>query len=200
MSRTSGSDGPENVDATFEEIVADLRAQGFGETAAGDFDVDVDSGRQDDPDLADPSEPAPGRPGQGITTQADTKEPPATRTGGDTIDPPETATAQDNWRGSSGSWEDTMLGGPPPGSADDDEHYVPPEPPPLPRPRKGAFIVLLFFVVGLLLLIAPGLIGLTTTIGTPLGLLALATGLALLLLRVKQGPPDGADPTNGAQV
>ncbi|MEU3270718.1 hypothetical protein ABZ639_07710 [Saccharomonospora sp. NPDC006951] len=214
MSRTSGSDGPENVDATFEEIVADLRAQGFGETTAGDFDVDsadsmdsmdsiesAESGRQDDPDLSDPSDAASGRPGQGITTQADTKEPPATRTGGDTLDPPGTATAGDNWRGSTGNWEDTMLGGPPPGSVeDDDEHYIPPEPPPLPKPRKGAFIVLLFFVVGLLLLIAPGLIGLTTTIGTPLGLLALATGLALLLLRVKQGPPDGADPTNGAQV
>ncbi|PXY28046.1 hypothetical protein [Prauserella muralis] len=169
MSRTPGSDGPEDVDATFEEIVADLRAQGFGEP----------NGRGAERDPAPEPEPEP-------------REPPAGGTG--TLDPVDTG-----WRGSDSSWEDTMLGSPPPG-ADDDEHYVPPEPPPLPRPRKGAFVVLLFFVVGLLLLIAPRLIGLSTSVATPLGLLALATGIALLLLRVKQGPPDGADPDNGAQV
>jgi hypothetical protein len=61
-------------------------------------------------------------------------------------------------------------------------------------------VVLLFFVVGLLLLLAPAVLGVGAALATPLGILALAIGLALLLLRVKQGPPDGADPTNGAQV
>ncbi len=60
--------------------------------------------------------------------------------------------------------------------------------------------MLLFFVVGLLLLLGPGLIGLSRSIALPLGMLSLATGIALALLRVRQGPPDGADPTNGAQV
>jgi hypothetical protein len=64
----------------------------------------------------------------------------------------------------------------------------------------GALLVLLLFVAGLLLLIAPNLVGLGTSSATPLGILALATGIALLLLRVRQGPPPGADPSNGAQV
>jgi hypothetical protein len=158
MSR-AGRDGPEDVDATFAEIVADLRAQGFGDTT-------------DDTGTAG----TPGTP--------DERPVGATPAGG-------------TWRSADVTWDETMLGDDP---ADDDEHYVPPEPPPLPKPRKGAVIVLLFFVVGLLLLVVPSFVGLSTVIATPLGMLALATGLALLLLRVKQGPPDGADPSNGAQV
>ncbi|MEU6644809.1 hypothetical protein ABZ863_19935 [Saccharomonospora sp. NPDC046836] len=163
MTRPTGSDGPEDVDATFEEIVADLRAEGFGEPA------------ETEPE----PEPQPKRePRRAAATD-------------------ESAPAEPGWREGGAGWDDTMFA---PDPAGDDEHYVPPEPPPLPRPRKGAFVVLLFFVVGLLLLIAPRLIGLSSTIATPLGMLALATGIGLLLLRVKQGPPDGADPTNGAQV
>ncbi|GAB3006730.1 hypothetical protein LWP59_29515 [Amycolatopsis acidiphila] len=149
---------PEDVDATFAAIVADLRAEGVGEF------------------VDEPVEPQP-RP---------EKTPPA-----------EPEQPEPSWRVGGTTWDDTVLGDDP---ADDEEHYVPPEPPPLPRPGKGAFVVLLFFVVGLFLLIAPGLIGVTQSLGTPLGILALATAIALLLLRVKQGPPDGADPTNGAQV
>ncbi|KAA9158423.1 hypothetical protein FPZ12_022805 [Amycolatopsis acidicola] len=154
---------PEDVDATFAAIVADLRAEGVGEFA-------------DEEPLDLPAEPKPER-----------KAPPA-----DPQPEPETS-----WRTGGPGWEDTVLGDEP---ADDDEHYVPPEPPPLPRPGKGAFIVLLFFLIGLFLLIAPGLIGISASLGTPLGILSLATAIALLLLRVKQGPPDGADPSNGAQV
>ncbi|PXY33064.1 hypothetical protein [Prauserella endophytica] len=178
MNRAGGSDGPEDVDATFEEIIADLRAEGFGVEAVSDPEPERRDSRQAteaDPRPESKPEPEPRRPA--------------------TEDP---APAGTGWRDSGSDWDETMLGPDPAG--DDDEHYVPPEPPPLPRPRKGAFVVLLFFVVGLLLLIAPQLIGLTSTLGTPLGMLALATGIALLLLRVKQGPPDGADPSNGAQV
>lgn len=191
MSRLSGADGPEDVDATFAQIVADLRAQGVGTN-------------RDDPD--DPSGVADTGDTDGIesssdstdaTGTADTRSPretgePRTRERGE----PEATRAGGGWRESETGWDETMFG-PDPGN---DEHYVPPEPPPLPRPRKGAFIVLLFFVVGLLLLISPGVIGLNSTIGTPLGMLSLAIGIALGLLRVRQGPPDGADPTNGAQV
>lgn len=155
-------DDPQDVDATFAAIVADLRAEGVGEFA----DESVESR----PEKAPPAE----------TEQPEQPEQP-----------------ESPWRGGGTGWEDTVLGNDPAG---EDEHYVPPEPPPLPRPGKGAFIVLLFFVIGLFLLIAPGLIGITASLGTPLGILALATAIALLLLRVKQGPPDGADPSNGAQV
>ncbi|MBK1788639.1 hypothetical protein [Prauserella cavernicola] len=179
MSRTAGSDGPEDVDATFEEIIADLRAEGFGLETAGS------PGPRSDPDPEPKTDAAAER-----AEAAPEPEPRRPQT-----DDP--APAGGGWREGGSGWDETMLG---PDPASDDEHYVPPEPPPLPKPRKGAFVVLLFFVVGLLLLIAPGLIGLTATLGTPLGMLALATGIALLLLRVKQGPPDGADPTNGAQV
>jgi len=130
---------PEDVDATFAAIVADLRAEGVGQFEEEAFD-------------------APG------------------------ADRPPDA-------------EDTADGdehGDDPG----DDHYVPPEPPPLPRPGKGAFVVLLFFLAGLFMLIAPGLIGVSASVGTPLGILALAAAIALSLLRVKQGPPDG----DGAQV
>jgi hypothetical protein len=161
MSRGKGADGPEDVDATFAEIVADLRAEGVGLISE---------------DTAD-AEPAAPEKSSHEQEQA-----------------PERGA---NWRSGGTEWDATVFSDDP---ADDNEHFVPPEPPPLPRPRKSAFIVLLFFVIGLLLLIAPKLLGLSTTSATPLGILALAVGIALLLLRVRQGPPPGADPSNGAQV
>lgn len=160
MSR--GKDGPEDVDATFAEIVADLRAGGFGlpeEDTAGTE-----------------SRKTPERPA----------DPPA-------VDSP----PEPGWRSGGTSWDTTMFSDDPAG---DDEHYVPPEPPPLPRPKLGAFLILLLFLSGLFLLILPGAIGVGPTVATPLGILALATAIALLLLRVRQGPPPGADPSNGAQV
>jgi hypothetical protein len=167
VSRSHESD-PEDVDAAFAAIVADLRAEGVG--------------------LMDTSDVRP------------TEDPPAEDRGGPPAPAKEQSTeSAGSWRGGGAEWDRTMFGGDP-DDPDDDEHYVPPEPPPLPRPRKGAFIVLLFFLVGLLLLISPNLIGINVTLATPLGILSLAIGLALLLLRVKQGPPDGADPSNGAQL
>ncbi|RSN13849.1 hypothetical protein DMC63_25485 [Streptomyces sp. WAC 05977] len=167
MSR--GKDGPEDVDATFAEIVADLRAEGVG--LFPDDDVEEPAGK--------------------------TAEKPAEKT---PRPEPSDAEPEPGWRGGGTSWDKTLFEDAPSGPSDDEGHFVPPEPPPLPRPRKGAFIVLLFFLLGLLLLIAPNLIGMGTRLGTPLGILALATAIALLLLRVRQGPPPGADPNNGAQV
>ncbi|NIH79490.1 hypothetical protein [Amycolatopsis viridis] len=153
---------PDDVDATFAAIVADLRAEGVG------LVDDIETER------------APAR------SEPDKPDKPAE---------PEKPAAEANWRTGGTAWEDTVLGDDPAGSIDE-EHYVPPEPPPLPRPGKGAFVVLLFFLAGLLLLIAPGVVGVSTTVATPLGILALAVAIALLLLRVKQGPTDG----DGAQV
>ncbi|OLZ48670.1 hypothetical protein [Amycolatopsis keratiniphila] len=163
MSR--GKDGPEDVDATFAEIVADLRAEGVGLFPDDD----------------------PGKPAEKPAEKTPRPE-------------PSDAEPEPGWRGGGTSWDKTLFEDDPAGPGDDEGHFVPPEPPPLPRPRKGAFIVLLFFLLGLLLLIAPTLIGMGTRLGTPLGILALATAIALLLLRVRQGPPPGADPNNGAQV
>ncbi|HKS48614.1 MAG TPA: hypothetical protein VJT49_26580 [Amycolatopsis sp.] len=141
---------PEDVDATFAAIVADLRAEGVGQ-------LDEDT------------------PGEPVTGKA--------------------AEPEASWRTGGTGWDATMLGDDP-GPDTDDDHYVPPEPPPLPRPGKGAIVVALFFLVGLFMLLAPALIGVSATVGTPLGILSLATAIALLLLRVKQGPHDG----DGAQV
>lgn len=173
MSRASGTDGPEDVDATFAKIVADLRAEGFGADSDDIEDLLVDDEKDG---------------GRGRTHPRSNRE--------------RELPASSGWRESSTDWDETMFGDDRTMGLDEDdeEHFVPPEPPPLPRPRKGAIVVLLFFVVGVLLLVAPGLIGLSRSIALPLGMLSLATGIALALLRVRQGPPDGADPVNGAQV
>ncbi|ATY10779.1 hypothetical protein CU254_10080 [Amycolatopsis sp. AA4] len=183
MNRGKGADGPEDVDATFAEIVADLRAEGVGVF----LDEDPFSGAE--PDAPSGTEPEAGkaRPKPAADPPAPAAPPAA----------PPSVSSSEGWRTGGADWDTTMFSGDP---AEDDEHYVPPEPPPLPRWRKGAFVVLLFFVVGLLLLIVPNLIGVGPALATPLGILSLATGIALLLLRVRQGPPPGADPSNGAQV
>jgi hypothetical protein len=173
MSR--GKDGPEDVDATFAEIVADLRAGGFGLPEEGTADA-----------TGAATAPGVGAENESRKTPERPAEPPVVDT------PPEPG-----WRSGGTSWDATMFSDDP---ADDDEHYVPPEPPPLPRPKMGAFLILLLFLAGLFLLILPGAIGVGPTVATPLGILALATSIALLLLRVRQGPPPGADPSNGAQV
>jgi hypothetical protein len=174
MSR--GKDGPEDVDATFAEIVADLRADGFGLPEL---------------DNADNAGGTAGAAGRGVAEEGESRKTPD-RPAEPAADPPEPG-----WRSGGTSWDSTMFSDDP---ADDDEHYVPPEPPPLPRPKMGAFLILLLFLAGLFLLILPGVIGVGPTVATPLGILALATSIALLLLRVRQGPPPGADPSNGAQV
>lgn len=165
MSRGKGMDGPEDIDATFAEIVAGLRAEGVG-LVPEDTKAEAETG----------------------TTEKASNE----------QEPPERGTSP-GWRGGGTEWDTTIFSGDPAEEADE-EHFVPPEPPPLPKLRKGAFLVLLLFLVGLFLLIAPNLLGIGPIQGTPLGILALATGIALLLLRVRQGPPPGADPSNGAQV
>ncbi len=184
MSR--GKDGPEDVDATFAEIVADLRAGGFGlpeEDTAGTADTAGAAG----------SAGSGGAAGSGAGAETEPRKKPERP-----AEPPSVETPPDpGWRSGGTSWDTTIFSDDP---ADDDEHYVPPEPPPLPRPKMGAFLILLLFLAGLFLLILPGAIGVGPTVATPLGILALATAIALLLLRVRQGPPPGADPSTGAQV
>ncbi|MGH3947848.1 MAG: hypothetical protein ACRDSE_01810 [Pseudonocardiaceae bacterium] len=168
-------DRPDDTDAVFSEIVADLRAEGVG--AGAERGETSETAYRDDPDPGKRSESPPS-----------------------------------DWRVGPVGWDSTMLSdndndndndsdsdNDDRGDVDDD-HFVPPEPPPLPRLSKAAVLVLLFFAVGLLLLLAPGVAGIGATVATPLGILALATGLGFLLLRSREGPPPGSDPENGAQV
>lgn len=202
MSRP-GSDGPENVDAAFEEIVADLRAQGFGEQEFDEHALDQQAA--DEPGADDHGGDrggSGGDRGDGALLERPGPDPSDDRDAdaGRTTGAP--GSRGDGWRDNPIAWDETMFG-PAPGDDDPDDpdnHFVPPEPPPLPRPRKGAVLVLALVVLGLVLLMAPSLVGLSGAVATPLGMLSLAAGIALLLLRVRQGPPDGADPTNGAQV
>ncbi len=85
-------------------------------------------------------------------------------------------------------------------TAPDEEHFVPPEPPPLPMLRPGTLGALLLLALGLVLVLAPGLLGLAERLGTPLGLLALAGGIGVLVLRLRQGPPTDSGWDDGARL
>ncbi|NUT46592.1 MAG: hypothetical protein HOV94_04615 [Saccharothrix sp.] len=152
-SRRDSTDGPEDVDATFAEIVAGLEREGVGKQA---FLDDVE------PDENDEAEPArPVRPeGQ-----------------------PAVATADD----------DPALY-----PDDPNDHYVPPDPPPLPALRPGTIAALLLIVAGLVLLLVPGLIGLTGAVGTPLALVLMCAGAAWLILRMRNTPPPDSGWDDGA--
>lgn len=84
--------------------------------------------------------------------------------------------------------------------ADDDDHFVPPEPPPLPRLGPPALVGLVLLAMGLVLLVAPGWVGVPEAYGLPLGLVSLAAGLGWLVLRLWPGPPSSGDHDDGAVV
>lgn len=173
MTAKDNPHGQDDVDAIFGEIVAGLRAD-----ETGRFDTTPERRRAEPP----PAEPTVAEPTS-----------------------PEPTGSESGWRSGPGGWDETMLQS---GSLDDidsdddDAHFVPPEPPPLPRPTRSMMVVGLFFLVGLILLIAPGLIGIGTSVATPLGMLSLGAGLGFLLLHAKDDPrpPPGSDPDTGAQV
>jgi hypothetical protein len=164
------SDRPEDVDAAFAAIVADLEREGLG----ADLDL-ADAERTED--LTHPIRAE-------RVEEAERVEPATPPTGEPTA--PIAA-----WRGHETEWDWSW------GDATD-EHYVPPEPPPLPRLRPMTIVALVLVIAGVLLLIAPGLVGLDPRIGTPISLVALASGFGLLFLRIRRTPPDPHD--NGAQV
>lgn len=78
--------------------------------------------------------------------------------------------------------------------AEDDEHFVPPEPPPLPRIGPPAAVGLTLIVLGIVLIAAPGWIGVPELYGVPLGLVSIASGLGWLVLRL--WPDHSADERN----
>lgn len=151
-SRRDPTDGPEDVDATFAEIVAGLEREGVGRTWP----------ESPDPFDDDETEAEPAKP---------------TRPEGQ----PAVATADDD--------ED---------DDDPNDHFVPPEPPPLPALRAGTIAALLIMLLGVVLLVAPGLFGLTPAIGTPLALIVLCSGAGWLVLRIRNGPPPDSGWDDGA--
>jgi len=167
------SDRPEDVDAAFAAIVADLEREGVGRRTP-DLDEDLRE------DLADEPAGESSGPEATATARADSVEPAPMR-------PP-----QGTWRSHDGEWDWSW--------GTDEEHYVPPEPPPLPKLRPLTIVALALIVAAVALLVLPGVIGLDARIGTPIALVALTCGGAMLLLRVRQSPRDPEDRDDGAQI
>ncbi|MGQ0838631.1 hypothetical protein [Actinokineospora sp.] len=152
-------DGPEDIDAAFARIVADLEREGIGRDVPSEAEVKsehAEATRQAEPDPPDPPPTLGGW--RGHETEYD-------------------------WAGDN-----------------DDEHYEPPEPPPLPRLRPATLVAIGLLITGVVLLILPGVIGMDARIATPIALVALASGIGLLLLRVRRNPHEYPDGDNGAQV
>jgi hypothetical protein len=155
------SDRPEDVDAAFAAIVADLEREGLGSDLSDLDDSDTSTS-------SDAEKDAPGPAAQ--------------------ASPPPAA-----WRGQEAEW-DWSWGA-------EEDHYVPPDPPPLPRLRPLTVVALVLIAAAVVLLVLPGVIGLDARIGTPIALIALTGGGAMLLLRVRatpKPPEDGRD--DGAQI
>jgi hypothetical protein len=166
------SDRPDDVDAAFAEIVADLRREGVGTTIP-----DLD-------DLTDTSE---------LPIADDPDGTPPAGTPSPTMDRPRTVQDQPtSWRGHNAEWDWSW--------GTDEDHYVPPEPPPLPRLRPLTIVALVLIVIGVVLLIIPSLIGLSTHVAIPIALLSVTCGGAMLLLRVRQNPRDPDARDDGAQI
>lgn len=80
-----------------------------------------------------------------------------------------------------------------------EEHYEPPPPPPLPILSRAAVYALVLLVGGALLLVAPSLLGLSRQLGFVFGVLGVASGVGMLVWRMREGP-QFEDPDDGAIV
>lgn len=189
--RGRGSDGQDDVDAAFAAIIADLERDGFGKDGP-DRDraeeTTLDLGKN--PGLPPHAEPD-GEPDRSTNREQDAGGSPGARAERTPGESPEV------WRGPTREW-DWSAGS---DAADsDDEHYEPPEPPPMPRLRAGTIVAIAMLALGALLLVAPALIGIPDRIATPIALVSLATGIGLLVLRMRSGPPPDTGWDDGAQV
>ncbi|MFS8100076.1 hypothetical protein LFM09_23385 [Lentzea alba] len=157
--RRDSTDGPENVDELFAEIVAGLERDGVGKDW---LDLDEAGPKDLDDDLRPTDLKARDDSADDILSEPD--------------DEPERR------------------------DRDDEGHYVPPEPPPFPVLRASTIAALGLFVLGIVLLVAPGVFGLQSRIGTPLSLVALCAGVGWLILRMRNTPPPDSGWDDGAQV
>jgi hypothetical protein len=79
-----------------------------------------------------------------------------------------------------------------------EEHYQPPAPPPLPVPAPASLYAVLLVAGGLLLVGAPGVLGLSFDVGLTLGVIAMGAGVAMLVARMRDRSDDDGD--DGAVV
>jgi hypothetical protein len=170
-------DGPDDVDAAFAEIVAGLARDGV----APDWPAEHD----------EPNEPPAGHTPTATALSGRPSGSELDSLTGECPQPSEALTGPDQPAKSTRGPDQPRS---------EDEHFVPPPPPPLPRLRRGTVLGLALLLLGLLLLVAPGLLGLTSTIGTPLALIAVTGGIGWLVLRMRQGPPPDSGWDDGAQL
>lgn len=157
--RRDSTDGPENVDELFAEIVAGLERDGVGKDW---LDLDETSPKNLDTDFESSDNKVRDHATDDVFIEPD--------------DEPELR------------------------DRDDEGHYIPPEPPPFPVLRASTIAALGLFVLGIVLLVAPGLFGLQSHVGTPLSLVALCAGVGWLILRMRNTPPPDSGWDDGAQV
>lgn len=81
----------------------------------------------------------------------------------------------------------------------DDDHYVPPEPPPIPRIGLNTSVGLALISLGVVLLVVPGVFGLSYGVGLPLGLTGLALGLGWLIHHAVRATSSD-DPDDGSAL
>jgi hypothetical protein len=67
-----------------------------------------------------------------------------------------------------------------------EEHYEPPPPPPVPAPSPASLYAVLIVIAGVVLVFAPGLLNLSADLGLVLGVMAIAGGVALLVMRMRE--------------
>jgi hypothetical protein len=79
-----------------------------------------------------------------------------------------------------------------------EEHYEPPAPPPLPVPSPHSLYAFLLVAGGLVLVGAPSVLGLSFDVGLILGVAAIASGVVMLVSRMRERSVDDGD--DGAVV
>jgi hypothetical protein len=79
-----------------------------------------------------------------------------------------------------------------------EEHYEPPAPPPLPVPSPHSLYAFLLVAGGLVLVGAPSVLGLSFDVDLILGVAAIASGVVMLVSRMRERSVDDGD--DGAVV